>query len=101
MNRRRAVHFLVYANTIVSIIVLISNLGCDAALIECTRGQTSLSILQTIDHDGFAAVEIPLLTDWLPALFLLLLQLARVLGETMLPMLLTMHLFDSVLGRFD
>lgn len=99
MNRRRAVHFLVNANTIVSIIVLISNLGCDAALIECTRGQTSLSILQTIDHDGLSTVEISLLADWLPALFLLLLQLTRVLGE--LPMLLSMGLFDSVLCRFD
>ena len=61
MNGRRAVHFLVNANAIIPSIAFVSNLGCHATLVESTRGQTTLPILQTVNHDGLPAVEVPLL----------------------------------------
>ena len=46
---RRAVHFLVHANAVLPDVALISNLRCDAPLVECTSRETSLARLDPSD----------------------------------------------------
>ena len=46
---RWAVHFLVHANAVLPDVALISNLGCDTPLVECTGGETSLARLDPSD----------------------------------------------------
>ena len=54
-------HFFVDTNTVIPRIILISNLGCNAALIKSTRRQTSFPALQTVNCYSLATVELSLL----------------------------------------
>lgn len=56
MDWRGPMHFFVHSDAIVSSLIFVSNLGCNTALVESTRGQTTLSILQTVNHDSFTTV---------------------------------------------
>ena len=101
-----------YANAVIPGLVLVSNLGCHAALVQRTRGQTSLPVLESVDHDSLATVEVPLLliaglSGDLLAPFLKLtggLTASRITGGQELMsicMLLIMSLLDRILGRFN
>jgi len=106
-------HFLVHPYTIVPGLVLVSNLGCDSTLVECTRGQTTLSIMQAVNHHCLATVQVSLLLrNWLSCnLLCSFLELtlrslvSRAIGWQELVanamMLLIMNLFNRILGRFD
>ena len=105
-------HFLVYANAVIPGLVLVSNLGCHTALVQRTRGQTSLPVLETVNHDSLATVKVPLLliaglSSDLLASFLKLaggLTTSRITGWQELMsvcMLLIMCLLNSILSRFN
>ena len=102
-------HFLVHPYTIVPGLILVSNLGCDSTLVECTRGQTTLSILQAVNHNCFSTIQVSLLRNWLSCdLLCSFLELAlrslvsRAIGWQELVayamMLLIMNLFNRILG---
>ena len=97
-----------HTNAVIPGIVLVSNLGCHTALVQRTRGQTSLSVLKTVNHDSLATVKVPLLLiAGLPgdllAPFLKLagrLTASRITGGQEL-MLLIMRLLNRILSRFN
>ena len=90
------------ADTIISGLIFISNLGGNSTLVYSTGREASLAALEPSDGHRFPAVDIALLREWLlhhglgPLLHLTFLAICYILA-----MLLLMNLFDCVLGRFQ